>query len=86
MALKSEAPKTFHIAIGFFYVLNFIVGTGFLGIPYSFYYSGYLAAIPTMLFAMLACGVNANYILECMARAQVCQLASLVIYTHYMCI
>ncbi len=68
---KPDAPKTFHIAIGFFYIINFIVGTGFLGIPYSFYYSGYLAAIPTMLFAMVACGVNANYLLECMARAQV---------------
>ncbi len=68
---KPDGPKTVHIVLGFFFILNYVVGTGFLGIPYSFYYSGYVAAIPTLLVIMLATGINANYLLECMARAQV---------------
>ena len=68
---KSEGPKTMHIVLGFFYVVNFCLGVGFLGIPYSFYYSGYVAAIPTLLIIMVVSWINANYIVECMARAQV---------------
>lgn len=68
---KPEGPKTVHIALGFFYVVNFCLGVGFLGIPYSFYYSGYVAAIPTLFIIMMASWINANYLVECMARAQV---------------
>ena len=63
--------KTVNIFLGFFFVVNFCLGTGFLGIPYSFFYSGYLAAIPTLLFIALIGWANANYLLEVMARAQV---------------
>lgn len=67
---KNE-PKTVNIFLGFFFTVNFCVGTGFLGIPYSFFYSGYLAAIPTLLFISVINWIFANYLLEVMARAQV---------------
>ena len=64
-------PRTVHIFLGFFFVVNFCLGTGFLGVPYSFFYSGYLAAIPSLLVISFISWVNANYLLEVMARAQV---------------
>ena len=67
---KKKEPKTINIFFGFFFCINFCVGSGFLGIPYSFFYSGYLAAIPTLLFIGLINWINANYLLEIMARAQ----------------
>lgn len=63
--------KTVNIFLGFFFVVNFCLGTGFLGIPYAFFYSGYLAAIPTLLLISVVSWINANYLLEVMARAQV---------------
>ena len=68
---KSNEPKTINIFLGFFFIINFCLGTGFLGVPYSFYYSGYLAAIPTLLIISFVSWINATYLLECMARAQV---------------
>lgn len=63
--------KTINIFLGFFFVVNFCLGTGFLGIPYAFFYSGYVAAIPTLLLIATISWINANYLLEVMARAQV---------------
>lgn len=65
-------PRTVNIFLGFFFVVNFCLGTGFLGVPYAFFYSGYLAAIPTLLLISVISWINANYVLEVMARAQVC--------------
>lgn len=70
-----------NIFMGFFFVVNFCLGTGFLGIPYSFFYSGYLAAVPTMLFIAVVGWANANYLLEAMARAQVQKLAIFILAT-----
>lgn len=68
---KKKGPKTVNIVFGFFFVVNFCLGTGFLGIPYAFFYSGYLAAIPTFFFISVVNWINGNYLLEIMARAQV---------------
>lgn len=72
MGSPSTAPKikSVNIFLGFFFVVNFCVGTGFLGVPYGFFYSGYLAAIPTLTAVAVIAWINANYLLEVMARAQ----------------
>lgn len=70
-ATNKKEPKSVNVFLGFFYIVNFCVGTGFLGIPYAFFYSGFLAAIPTLLFMAVINWINANYLLEVMARAQV---------------
>ena len=57
--------------MGFFFMVNLCLGTGFLGIPYSFFYSGYLAAVPTLLIIGFVSWLNSIWILEVMARAQV---------------
>ena len=64
-------PKTVHIFLGYFFILNYCLGTGFLGVPYSFFYSGYLAAIPTLTLAAFLTWLTTVWLLEVMARAQV---------------
>lgn len=66
-----KPPKTVNIFMGFFFMVNLCLGTGFLGIPYSFFYSGYLAAVPTLLIIGFVSWLNSIWILEVMARAQV---------------
>ena len=68
---KKKTPKTVNIFFGFFLVINYCLGTGFLGIPYAFFYGGYLAAIPTVIFISFVSWINGNYLLEVMSRAQV---------------
>ena len=67
----SREPKTVNIFFGFFFVVNFCVGTGFLGVPYAFFYSGFFAAIPTLLVISFVSWTAALWELEVMARAQV---------------
>ena len=64
-------PKTINIFMGFFFMVNLCLGTGFLGIPYSFFYAGYLAAIPSLLIVGFVSWINSVWLLEVMARAQV---------------
>ena len=61
-----------NIFLGFFFMVNFCLGTGFLGVPYSFFYAGYLAAIPTLLLIAFVSWNAATWEVEVMARAQVC--------------
>jgi amino acid permease len=68
---KFDGMKTVNVFFGFFLIINYTLGTGFLGIPYAFFYAGFIAAIPTLLFITFISWLNANYLLEIMARAQV---------------
>ena len=70
MAAKNKM-KTMHVFMGFFFLLNFGMATGFLGIPYGFFYSGYLISLFTLLVIAFVCFATSNYLLEAMARAQV---------------
>ena len=64
-------PKTINIFLGYFFMVNFCLGTGFLGVPYSFFYSGYLAAVPTLALAAFLTWLSSTWLLEVIARAQV---------------
>lgn len=64
-------PKTFNIVLGYFFLINYCVGTGFLGVPYAFFYSGYVAAIPTLIFTALSGYVTSRWLIEVISRAQV---------------
>lgn len=67
-------PKTVNIFLGYFFLVNYCIGTGFLGVPYSFFYSGYLAAIPTLIITAFSAWVTARWLIEIMSRAQVLPL------------
>ena len=70
-ACDSDPDKTVHIFLGYFFIVNYCLGTGFLGVPFSFFYSGYLAAIPTLIVTAFFTWVTSLWLLEIMARAQV---------------
>ena len=69
-----ENQRTVNLFCGFFFVINYVLGTGYLGVPYAFFYSGHVAAIPTIIVIAVISWINANYVLEVMARAQVSQV------------
>ena len=72
---NEKGPKSVNIFVGAFFMVNYCLGTGFLGVPFSFFYSGYLAAIPTLLLIAFVSWNNAEWKIETMARAQVSILA-----------
>jgi amino acid permease len=67
-------PRTIGPFLGYIMMINMCLGTGFLGVPYAFFYAGYLAAIPTLLFIAFLSWLNCSWLLEVMARAQVCTM------------
>ena len=69
---EKKSPKTVHIFMGFFLMVNFCLGTGFLGIPFSFFYAGYPASILTLTLISFISWNNATWEVETMGRAQVC--------------
>jgi len=68
---KDKEPKSVDLASGFFFNINFIVGTGFLGVPYGFYRAGTISATITLLLLSFISWNSANWIVETMSRAQV---------------
>ena len=64
-------PKSVNILLGCFFLINYTLGNGFLTYPYSFYYAGYLAAIPTLLLITFMSTIVATWEVVVMARAQV---------------
>ena len=86
---SEKPPKSINIAGGFFLLVNFIVGTGFLGIPFAFYHTGLLAAALTLMVTVFITWNSCIWVLEVMARAQVTNyfLSRYSIYTYmYVCV
>ena len=71
---EAKEPKTVSIFQGYFFMVNFCLGTGFLGVPFSFFYGGYIAAVPTLATAAFVTWLTSTWLLEVMARAQVSRL------------
>ena len=67
---EQDHPKSINIFPGFFLSLNTCIGIGFLGIPYGFFYSGFVTAILTLLVIALATWSSATWEVETMARAE----------------
>ena len=64
-------PKTVNIFLGFFFMVNFVLGTGFLGTPYAFYHTGIIAGVASLIVISFVSWNCAIWELETMARAQV---------------
>lgn len=69
---KMAEMKTVSLFTGYFFFINYVVGTGFLGLPFAFYFGGILAGIFTLMAVSFISYNTANWTLETMARAQVC--------------
>ena len=68
---RTLAPHQFNAVIGYFYNLNYIMGTGFLGIPFTFYHAGILPSIASLTILSVCGCITALWMLEILARAQV---------------
>lgn len=66
-----DAPKAIPIYFVFFFVLNYTIGTGYLGVPFVFFHAGIITGALTLLAVSLLCYVGAIWLIEAMARAQV---------------
>ncbi|KAI6647237.1 hypothetical protein LOD99_12234 [Oopsacas minuta] len=69
--LKTPAKPQFNVIIGYFYNLNFILGTGFLGIPFTFYNAGILPSLLTLTLLSVTGCITALWMLEILGRARV---------------
>lgn len=52
-------------------MVNFVLGTGFLSIPFGFFHGGLVAGFCTLLVVAFIAWLCALWELDCMARAQV---------------
>ena len=69
--LPSAKPKTVHILLGFFFMLNVLLCSGYPGIPFVFYQAGILVAAVTLILVIFIGWNCALWMVEVMARAQV---------------
>ena len=68
---NQDEVRSVGILSGFFFMINFVVGTGFLSIPYAFYHAGVVSGAITLIFLSFISWNTANWVVETMARAQV---------------
>ena len=66
---KIMSSKGFGLVIAVTFTLNYIIGTGFLTLPWAFYASGDMLATVVLLFVTLLAACSVLMILEAMARA-----------------
>ncbi len=52
-------------------MVNFVLGTGFLGLPFTFFHGGLIAGVCTLIIIAFMTWQSALYELEAMGRAQV---------------
>lgn len=75
---NERGPRTVSVFLGFFFMVNFILGTGFLGIPFGFFHGGIIAGTLTIMVVGIISWLCALWMLDSMARAQV--RTALIIY------
>lgn len=51
------------------FTVNYLIGTGFLTLPWAFQQGGILLSTITMIVVVLICNMSKNYVLQAMARA-----------------
>ena len=68
--------KSYGSFVGFCVILNYTVGSGFLGVPYVFYHTGLVAGLATLAIVSAAVALPAMWTLETMARAQALETAA----------
>lgn len=63
--------KSINIWLSLFILINGVVGTAFLGVPYAFFHTGLIAGVATCVLVSFVCWSCSVWTLETMARAQV---------------
>lgn len=68
---KDTSPHTVTIFVGIFFLVNFVLGVGFLGIPFAFFHGGIVAGVGSLIVVVFLAWNTALFEIETMARAQV---------------
>ena len=63
--------RNLHIALSFFFLVNYQLGMEFLGLSFGFFHGGILAGALTLAVMCLLCYGTAMWLLEVLSRAQV---------------
>lgn len=71
LSVEDGSPRTVNIFLGFFLMINLVLGTGFLSIPFGFFAGGVLAGVLTLLSMTVLSWLCAVWVVETMARSQV---------------
>ena len=66
-----KPARTVNIVLAFFFLENYVLGTGFLGVPFAFYHSGLLYGAISIIVITFISWNCAIWTVETMARAQV---------------
>ena len=66
--MYEASSAQFNVIIGYFFNLNFILGVGFLSIPFTFYYAGIMLGLLTVTLLAISSCITTLWILEVMAR------------------
>ena len=70
-SMKPKPKPQYNVLIGYFYNLNFILGTGFLGIPFTFYNAGIVSSLLTLTLLSVSGCITALWMLEILGRTRV---------------
>lgn len=68
---NNERIRTYSPFVGFCFIVNYIVGSGFLAVPYVLWHTGIIVGVCTLVVISFFIAIPAFWTLEIMARAQV---------------
>lgn len=78
---SNNRTKTYSPIVAFCFSINFIVGSGFLAVPFVFWHTGIVAGLATLAVVTFFISIPAFWTLETMARAQVSEIILTAFYT-----
>ncbi|EDV23113.1 Transmembrane protein 104-like protein [Trichoplax sp. H2] len=74
--MPAEEASNYGVFIGYLYLVNYILGTGFLGIPYVIHHGGTIAGCLTLLTISFFSCLTSIWTLETISRAQAIERTS----------
>ena len=66
----SDKPHHFNVVVGYFYILNYFIGSGFLSMPFIFYNVGIIASVATLSFLCIVGCITSLWVLEILCRSR----------------
>ena len=65
-----EQTEAFSFGVAVCFTINYIMGSGFLSVPWAFSQAGYVLGVIAILLVSYILNITKNYVLESMARAE----------------
>ena len=74
--IAKRRSKGFTQPVAVAFTINYLIGTGFLTLPWAFGQGGILLSTITFLFVLVICNISKDYVLSTMARAEAMKRAT----------